>query len=243
MVERLTYIESVDTSPCYNLALEKYLLLHCREGECILYLWQNQPAVVVGRNQNVRKECRVELLEEEGVCLARRLSGGGAVYQDLGNLNFTFLAGRKDYDVERQTQIVLNAAKKLGVYAAKSVRNDLLAEGKKFSGHAYYERGDFCCHHGTLMVCVDLDRLSRYLTVSGEKLRLKGIDSVRARVMNLRELVPGLTVGGLKETMLEAFEEMYGLKAVQREARELDPKAIAEEQKKLESRNWVFGKN
>ena len=93
------------------------------------------------------------------------------------------------------------------------------------------------------MVCVDLDRLSRYLTVSGEKLRLKGIDSVRARVMNLRELVPGLTVGGLKETMLEAFEEMYGLKAVQREARELDPKAIAEERKKLESRNWVFGKN
>lgn len=242
MIEKLTYIESGDTSPYYNLALEKYLLLHCREGECILYLWQNQSTVVVGRNQNVRKECRVEVLEKEGVCLARRMSGGGAVYQDLGNLNFTFLMKREDYDVERQTQIVLNASERTGAHALKSVRNDLLIDGKKFSGHAYYACGDSCYHHGTLMVCVDLGRMSRYLTVSKEKLQLKGIDSVRARVMNLTELVPELTVGILKEKMLESCEEMYGLRAVRMETQEVDQEAIQEEQKRLASPDWIFGK-
>lgn len=243
MIEKLTYIESRDTSPYYNQALEKYLLLHCRDGECILYLWQNAPTVVVGRNQNVRKECRAEVLEEEGVCLARRLSGGGAVYQDLGNLNFTFLAKKENYDVERQTQVVLDMAERLGIRASKSGRNDILAEGKKFSGHAYYECGDSCYHHGTLMVCVDLDRLSRYLTVSEEKLRLKGIDSVRTRVMNLKERVPGLTVGILKEKMLEAFEDRYGLGAIRTEPRKLDPKEIAAEQEWFASPEWIFGKN
>ena len=243
MVEKLTYIESRDTSPYYNLALEKYLLLHCRKGECILYLWRNRCTVVVGRNQNVWKECRVELLEEEDVCLARRLSGGGAVYQDLGNLNFTFLMKREDYDVERQTRVILNASERLGVHASKSGRNDILAEGKKFSGHAYYECGDSCYHHGTLMVCVDLDRLSRYLTVSEEKLRLKGIDSVRARVMNLKDLVPELTTGSLKRNVLEACEEMYGLRAVRMEMQELDQEAIAGEQERFASANWIFGKN
>lgn len=242
MVEKLTYIESRDLSPYYNLALEKELLLHCRKGECILYLWQNRRTVVVGRNQNVRKECRAEVLEKEGVCLARRLSGGGAVYQDLGNLNFTFLMKREDYDVERQTQVVLNAAKRLGIHALKSERNDILVEGKKFSGHAYYECGDSCCHHGTMMVCVDLDRLSRYLTVPEEKLRLKGIDSVRARVMNLKELIPELTAGILKENIREACEEMYGLRAKRMETQELDPAAIAEEQRKFASPSWIYAR-
>ncbi len=240
MIQKLTYLESEQTSPYYNLAVEKQLCFHCKEGECILYLWQNQNTVVVGRNQNIWKECRVELLEKEGGFLARRSSGGGAVYQDLGNLNFTFFARKNCYDEERQTQVILRAVSKLGVCANKSGRNDLIAWGKKFSGHAYFVCGDCCYHHGTLMVSVDLDRLSKYLTVSKEKLQLKGIDSVRARVENLSEFVPDLTISTLKEKLLEAFEELYVLKAGHSDTGVLDQEELAKEKERFAAKSWIF---
>lgn len=241
MIEKISYIESPDTSPYYNLALEEHLLLSCQKGECILYLWQNQRTIVIGRNQNAWKECLVSKLEEEGGRLVRRLSGGGAVYHDLGNLNFTFLVRKEDYDVERQTGVILKAVQKLGIAAEKSGRNDILVDGKKFSGNAYYEQGDHCYHHGTLMVHVDLNGLSRYLTVSREKLESKGVDSVRSRVTNLDEYGP-VTVDQLKEKMLEAFEEEYQLSAKVLKAEELDRHKIAENQERFASWDWIFGK-
>jgi lipoate-protein ligase A len=242
MIENLTYIESSDTYPYQNLAVEEYLLLHCRENECILYLWQNQNTIVIGRNQNAWKECLVSKLEEEGGHLVRRLSGGGAVYHDLGNLNFTFLVRKENYDVERQTQVILNAVRKLGIQAELSGRNDVLADGKKFSGHAYYEQGGHCYHHGTMMVKVNLGELSRYLTVSKEKLQSKGVDSVWARVTNLTEFKPDLTISELKEKLREAFEEVYGGKAAVKTIADLDPKEIAERTARFESWEWKFGK-
>lgn len=242
MIKTISYIESTDTSPYHNLALEEYLLLHCRKGECILYLWQNQHTVVIGRNQNAWKECLVSRLEEEGGRLVRRLSGGGAVYHDLGNLNFTFLVRKEDYDVERQTQVILRAVQKLGIEAVKSGRNDILVDGKKFSGNAYYEQGDHCYHHGTLMVHVDLEGLSRYLTVSKEKLQSKGVDSVRSRVTNLDTFAPDLTIDALKEKLLKAFEEEYLLTAEVRKAEELDQEEIAGNQERFSSWDWIFGK-
>lgn len=109
MVTKLTYIESDQVNPYKNLAVEEYLLLHCEDKECILYLWQNQNTVVIGRNQNAWKECKVTKLEEENGHLARRLSGGGAVYHDLGNLNFTFLVNKEEYSLEKQLQVIINA--------------------------------------------------------------------------------------------------------------------------------------
>ena len=188
MVTKLTYIESNQVNPYKNLAVEEYLLLHCEDKECILYLWQNQNTVVIGRNQNAWKECKVTKLEEENGHLARRLSGGGAVYHDLGNLNFTFLVNKDEYSLEKQLQVIINAMGRLGLKAEKSGRNDILIDGKKFSGNAFYEQEKHCYHHGTIMVDVNMETLSRYLTVSKDKLKSKGVDSVKSRVTNLKDL-------------------------------------------------------
>ena len=166
MLRRLYAIAAEGTDPYENLALEAYLLERVQPGECILYLWQNQRTVVIGRNQHASNECRIQALEADGGHLVRRLSGGGAVYHDLGNLNFTFLTVRRDYDVARQTETILQAVRALGIPAEKNGRNDLTAAGGKFSGHAYYQTGEQCYHHGTLMVSVDLSPLAAYLQVS-----------------------------------------------------------------------------
>ncbi|MGC4020145.1 MAG: lipoate--protein ligase [Muricomes sp.] len=199
MIDEIMYIESGQTDPYENLAVEEYLLNQCKENQCILYLWQNRRTIVIGRNQNAWKECLVEKLENEGGHLVRRLSGGGAVYHDTGNLNFTFLVRKENYDVDRQLEVILKAVRKLGVHAEKSGRNDILAEGKKFSGNAFYEKSGRCYHHGTLMLNVDIGDLSKYLTVSKEKLQSKGVDSVKSRVTNLKEFAPDITLDALKK--------------------------------------------
>lgn len=242
MIEKITYIETANTYPYRNLAMEEYLLLHCDKEECILYLWQNRNTVVIGRNQNAWKECLVSKLEEEDGYPVRRLSGGGAVYHDLGNLNFTFLVRKENYNVDRQLNVILEAVKKLEIHAEKSGRNDILIDGHKFSGNAFYEQGDCCYHHGTLMVNVNLGELSRYLTVSKDKLKSKGVDSVRARVANLTEYAPDLTVDELKKKLLEAFEEVYGLKANILKDTDLDADEVEERTQKFASWNWIFGR-
>lgn len=242
MIEKITYIESPQFSPYKNLAVEEYLLLHCEDNECILYLWQNQNTIVIGRNQNAWKECLVSRLEEDGGHLVRRLSGGGAVYHDLGNLNFTFLVNKEHYDVDRQLEVILRAVQKLGVPAEKSGRNDLVADGQKFSGNAFYEQDRHCYHHGTMMVNVNLGELSKYLTVSKEKLQSKGVDSVKSRVTNLTSFAPEMTIESLKAALKESFEEVYGLKAKTITMEELDQKAIDEATKKFSSWEWLYGR-
>ena len=198
-------IRSFSHDPWYNLALEEALLNQVQERQIILYLWQNENTVVIGRNQNAWKECRCKQLEDEGGKLARRLSGGGAVFHDLGNLNFTFIMDKKLYDLERQLVIILQAIKRLGVDAEFSGRNDLVVQGKKFSGNAFYYGTDKMYHHGTLLVNSNLTKLTRYLQVSREKIVSKGIDSVEARVVNLSKLNANITI----ETMIECLEESF----------------------------------
>jgi lipoate-protein ligase A len=144
--------------------------------------------------------------------------------------------------VARQTQVILNAVRKLGIHAELSGRNDVVVDGKKFSGHAYYEQGDHCYHHGTMMVHVNLGELSRYLTVSKEKLQSKGVDSVRSRVTNLTEFKPDLTIPMLKEKLKEAFEEVYEGRAAVKTVADLDQKVIMERTAFFESWEWKFGK-
>ena len=241
MVRALYSIDTLVTDPRHNLALEEVLLRAVQPGQCILYLWQNQRTVVIGRNQHAESECRFRALENDGGHLVRRLSGGGAVYHDLGNLNFTYQTTHDDYDVEKQTEVILRAVLAVGVQAEKNGRNDLTADGQKFSGHAYYRTGDQCYHHGTLMVDVDLAPLERYLNPSPLKLEAKGVKSVRSRVVNLKALRPDLTIEALKAALIQAFGEVYGLPVTPLTEGDLDRAALNESIARFSDPLWIYG--
>ena len=170
--------------------------------------------VVIGRAQNPWKECNTRRMEEDHVRLARRSSGGGAVFHDLGNTCFTFMAGKPEYDKTVSTAIVLAALNSLGVTAEASGRNDLVVKtdsgDRKVSGSAYRETMDRGFHHGTLLLNADLSRLANYLNPDQKKLQAKGITSVRGRVANLVELLPGITHQQVCEAIQEAFFSHYG---------------------------------
>lgn len=242
MIRTLWVCHAQGADPYTNLALEQGLLRAVSAEECILYLWQNERTVVIGRNQNAAAECRLSALEADGGHLARRLSGGGAVYHDLGNLNFTFLMPTEEFDLARQTQVIMRAVRACGIDAQVSGRNDLTVDGKKFSGHAYCHRGGRSFHHGTLMLRVDQARLERYLSVSPLKLEAKSVPSVRARVGNLADWSPSLTVGALKEALTEAFEMVYGLRARPFPMDALDAEALARERERFASPEWKYGR-
>ncbi len=239
MIRRLLFLESRDLDPYRNLATEE-LLLEQVEHCAILYLWQNQNTVVIGKNQNAWKECDTALLQQEGGKLARRQSGGGAVFHDLGNLNFTILLPREDYDVLRQLSVIGLAMESLGIPATLSGRNDILAQGRKFSGNAFYKADHRAYHHGTLLVRADLEKLGRYLTPSRLKLQAKGVDSVRSRVENLCHWKPDITVEEVKAALKAAFSQVYGLPL--EPAREPEEQRLGELTARNQSWQWNFGR-
>lgn len=243
MIRRIfTYIGTC-TDPYRNLALEEYLTATVPEDACILYLWQNENTVVIGRNQNAWRECRTGLLEQEGGTLARRLSGGGAVFHDLGNLNFTFSATQENYDLSRQRQVLLEACLLLGIDAELSGRNDLLAAGRKFSGNSFYAHEGRAFHNGTLLVAADMAKMGRYLSPSQAKMESKGVDSVRSRVVNLRELCPDLTIERMAQAMTRAFEKVYGLTAQPLTEADFDTAAVDALYARFSSREWIYGRS
>lgn len=242
MIDRIMWIDTENTYPYRNLAMEEYMTIHVPEGTCILFLWQNRHTVVIGRNQNCWSECKVNFLEEEGGYLVRRLSGGGAVFHDLGNLNFTFIVKKKDYDVSKQLDVILEAVRSLGLKAEKTGRNDITVDGRKFSGNAFYHSGDCCYHHGTVLLNADKEYMSRYLNVPKEKLASKGVSSVKARVANLCEFCPDLTVGRMKEALVGAFSRVYGLEAERMYESSLPEDEIGTMTGKFESWEWKYGR-
>lgn len=242
MIKKLgTYLTDC-TDPYRNLAVEEYLTLHVQPGECILYLWQNQKTVVIGKNQNCWKECKVNDLERDGGHLVRRLSGGGAVYHDMGNLNFTFCVRKENYDVDRQLSVIVEAVRSFGLDAEKTGRNDITAGGRKFSGNAFYRSGVFCYHHGTLLVSADMQQMGKYLNVSKQKLQSNGVDSVRSRVVNLRELEKTVTIEALEDRLQKAFAQVYGCKAEPLREEELDWNEIRKSEQRFSSWDWKYGR-
>jgi len=237
------FIQTYTWNPWQNLAVEKYLAGRIKKGDIMLYLWQNERTVVIGRNQNAIRECRAQLLEEEGGCLARRTTGGGAVYHDLGNLCFTFLASPEVYNLEKQLHVIQVACSRFGVETHFSGRNDIITEdGFKFSGNAFSKTSQCQIQHGTLMVNVDVTKLGRYLTPSKEKMKAKGVKSVQSRVCNLKDLNPEVTTDAMRQALKESFEEVYG-SFTELDTALLDNQEVKETYELYSSWEWKFGKS
>lgn len=243
---RLLISESFD--PWFNLAVEETIFRQMSADQRVMFLWRNADTVVIGRAQNPWKECNTRRMEEDNVRLARRSSGGGAVFHDLGNTCFTFMAGKPEYDKTVSTQIIVDGLANVGISAEISGRNDLVLNTengpRKISGSAYRETKDRGFHHGTLLINADLSRLANYLNPDPKKLQAKGITSVRSRVANLSELVPNITHEIVCEGVIKSFFTHFGETVV---AEYISPEKLpdlpnfAETFAKQSSWEWNFG--
>lgn len=203
-------LRSTSQNALLNLATEEYIFNHLDAARPILFLWRNGPTVVIGKHQNPWKECKVAEMEAQGVTLARRRSGGGAVYQDLGNSIFTFLNAKEDHSLDRNFGILQRAIDSLGVTTSFSGRNDILVDGRKISGSAFKNLADRSFHHGTVLVNINKDDVERYLTVNKLKLQSKGVDSVRQRITNLTDFAPNASHESLSQALVREFCIAYG---------------------------------
>lgn len=215
----------------------------------LLYLWRPAPVVTIGRHQNPWKECVLSRLEADGVALVRRRTGGGAVFQDLGCSVFTFITPSSTFSIDRNLDIVLGALRRCGIEAEKKGRNDLTFEGRKISGSAFKHAPDrgVSLHHGTVLVDTDLQALQRYLTPNKLKLQAKGIASVGARVMNLRERFGDFDHDVLCNALVAEFREVEGAQGVPVEqVDEAAPLAVEPAfrayRAELEDREWQLGR-
>lgn len=210
---QLQTLISTQYDPFLNRAVEQYLTEHQEKGIVTMYLWKNQQTVVIGYNQNPYSECNVQLLLDEGGHLMRRGTGGGAVYHDLGNINFSFIADKSLYDVRKQLSVIQDALQAYGLQTEISGRNDLTCQGRKFSGNAFAKGQRNDLHHGTILIKTNGAMMQRYLIVDKAKLMKNGVKSVASRVINLSELAPKLTSENIKMPLIASFEKVYSGKA------------------------------
>ncbi len=241
----LRILKSAVTNPWFNLATEDWIFQALDADSHTLFLWRNSETVVIGRSQNPWVECKIDEMQADDIFLARRQSGGGAVFHDLGNTNFTFLSPKDSYDQEANFTIIINALKKLGIDAELSGRNDMQVGDRKISGSAFKHTADRSFHHGTLLVNANMQKLGDYLNPHPLKLKAKGIKSVRARVANLVEFNETINHETLSEAIIDAFCEYYGDTAP---VEELDEASLAKQPtlnkyyEQMADWDWRFGK-
>ena len=216
----MRYIESPSVDPAFNLALEQYVFDRLPREYGYFMLWRNDRAVIVGKHQDTLSEINWDYVKEKGIQVVRRLSGGGAVYHDLGNLNFTFIVDEEEEGAspfDRFCEPVIAMLEEAGIRAERTGRNDMSIGGRKFSGNAQYRREGRVMHHGTLLYDTDLDVMERALKPPIEKLRSKGVASVKGRVGNIRpwlreDFTMEQFMGRVREYMFKVYElERYEL--------------------------------
>jgi len=240
------YIESKETNPYRNLALEQFVFDRLERHHSYFMLWQNHNSIIVGKHQNTQEEINAEFVKEMNISVARRLSGGGAVYHDLGNLNFTFITdadNSRGIDFSVFCEPISRALRSLGAPVEISGRNDMTVEGKKFSGNAQYIKEGRVMHHGTILYDSDMSVLARALKPREDKIESKGIKSVQSRVTNIRPYMKDrLAVtefwAALRDYMIGAFDmKGYALDAGQNAA-------VEELREKVYSQwSWNYGKS
>ena len=225
--------------PHWNMAFDEFTLESLPVDEPVFYLWQNAPSVIIGLNQSAYAEVNLPFLEEKGIVLARRVTGGGAVYHDLGNLNYSIVGPIST--MENAYGIVADALRRLGVPAERSGRNDILVDGRKCSGYAKRLCRNRMMVHGTLMWDINLEDLTQALAVPGSKLEAAGVASVRSRVANLRSYLPAFpdirAFQDALQEMLSAGDGTIGLSPSQLEA----VGKMADE--KFRTWEWNFGRS
>ncbi|WML36083.1 lipoate--protein ligase [Clostridium sp. OS1-26] len=242
----MKYILSDSFNPYFNLALEEYIFKTVGVQEDFIILWQNENTIVIGRHQNTIEEINADFVKENNINVVRRITGGGAVYHDLGNLNFSFITGYDKNDMidyKKYTIPVINALKKLGVDAELSGRNDLTIDGKKFSGNAQSMHKGRILHHGTLLFNSNLDIIGKVLNVQLDKIQSKGIKSVRSRVTNIKDYLREDTdVNGFKELLLKNLFENNTLEEYH--LSESDLVSITKlKESKYDTWEWNYGKS
>jgi lipoate---protein ligase len=231
--------------PRINLAIEEHILRNLDINETYLLFYINEPSIIIGKNQNTVEEINTEYVEGNGIKVVRRLSGGGAVYHDLGNLNFSFITkddGNSFHNFAKFTEPVIKALAKLGVNAELSGRNDILVDGKKISGNAQFSTKGRMFSHGTLMLNLNLDHVAASLRVKKDKIESKGIKSVRSRVANIVDyLAEPISIEDFRSLLLTHIFEESG-EVQEYVMTEEDWKTIHEiSEQRYQNWNWNYG--
>lgn len=244
----MKYLVNNSNDPRYNLAFEEYCFKHLDLKDDYVILWINGPAIIIGKNQNTIEEINQDFVNEKGIKVVRRITGGGAVYHDLGNLNFSIISmssGPEKIDFKKYNIPIVKALEKLGVKCELTGRNDITLDGKKFSGIAQSVWRGRVLNHGTIMFDVELDVLSKALQVKQDKIESKGVKSVRSRVTNIKPyLTVDVDIYEFRDLLLKSIFEMEGLEL---EEHKLSQEDLDNIQKLFEEKystwEWNYGES
>lgn len=238
----MIYLSSIH-DPYQNLAIEQALLNKIPSGEKWLFLYRNRPSIVMGRFQNPWLECDIGKIQKDGLAFVRRQSGGGTVYHDLNNVNFSFIQGKRDHDKDINNTIVIKALSDIGIKSYASGRSDIMINDnipKKISGSAFKQKKDSSFHHGTMLIKTELDKLNNYLMSKHEDIEGKGIKSVKSTVQNLFEIDSSITIERYLRAIQNSFKSY--IQNLDCEVKEVSEKDVDKEYlASIKDWAWMYG--